>query len=61
MPASARTQAEQDAQGRRLARAVRAEEAVHLAAFDPQVEPVEGDGGAEAPMTSVRPSALPSR
>ena len=34
-------QAEQDADGGRLARAVRAEEAVHLARTDGQVEPVE--------------------
>ena len=40
-------QAEQDADGRRLPRAVRAEEAVHLALADGEVEAVEGDGVAE--------------
>ena len=40
-------QAEQDAEGGRLPGAVGPEEAVHLALLDLEVEPVEGDGGAE--------------
>ena len=40
-------QAEQDADRRRLARAVGSEEAVDLALADAEVESVEGDGGAE--------------
>ena len=40
--------AEQDAQRRRLARAVGAEEAVRLAALDDEIEAVEGPRAAEA-------------
>ena len=47
LPAVRAHAAEQDAQRRRLAGAVGSEEAVDLAALDPQVEAVEGPGRAE--------------
>jgi hypothetical protein len=40
-------EAEQDADRRRLARAVGPEEPVHLAGLDAQVQPVERAGGTE--------------